>query len=134
MARMNPWTDPLPTDEQIREPDRRLDQLLAWLRDQGADGAETAVWILEAVTSEFHLPVVVGDRDPVQHVQKVGAELLWAIHEAGESGKLRPAMVHEAAAVMLELVAQLRDWNEEPAHDRARQGAKTATWPVRSRG
>lgn len=112
---MSTWRPKLslypPRDEE--EPDRRLDDLLEYLRGQ-PDGENLADWFIENLSSTFHIPIVTGHRgDPVQHLEKLGEAFIGAMHVGGWDRGSREALRKVAVRVLLEVMAQSRYWRED---------------------
>ena len=55
----NPHTDPLPTEAELEEPYRRVDQLVGWLLEE--DDEELSRWAIETLAGGLGLLAVVTD-------------------------------------------------------------------------
>ena len=110
LERPNPGT--FPTKRELAEPDRRLDELLEYLKAQ-PDGENLADWFIENLANEFRIPVVTGHRDPVRHLQRLGEAFIGAMHVGGWDRTRREALRKEAVRVLLEVMAQARYWRDE---------------------
>lgn len=110
---LNPKRNPLPTEEELHEPDRRLDELISYIRSQD-DPASVAKWFVEGIMGDFGLPLWVGDPDPVRNWEALSQATVWALHDAAQGHKGRRTEFARAARDhLLEVFDELKYWREE---------------------
>ena len=109
----NPRTDPIPTEAELAEADRRLDELIRHVQQED-DPEAAAAWFIEHLASAFHLPLVVGAVDPVQNFEKLSQATIWALHAAGEYRRgLRTPLTETAREHVEEVLSEIRLWRKE---------------------
>ena len=96
------------TDDRDND-DRWLQSLVTYLRSQENPRAVAGIFV-DALAGEFDLQVVVGDRDPLQQVEEMSRQYLWAVYFAGKDQASRRALNLEVLDHVYALADQLLWW------------------------
>lgn len=107
----DPRTDRLPTEYELEERDRLLDQLLDWLRREG--DPDEAIRAVQTLADEAGVHIAILADDPVTRANVLGDDWVTAVWVAGRDPEAQASVSMTAIGKVKELEEVLGWWREE---------------------
>jgi hypothetical protein len=109
---LDPLTDLIPSEEELHEPDRLLDQVTSYIRSEPPDSG-LAAWFIENLATPFGIPLYPGHRDPIRNLQALADNFLGAMILISHDPRRRKEVTQILLRVLQDLLDQLLHWREE---------------------
>jgi hypothetical protein len=107
----NHWTDRLPTEQELEEPDVLLNRLLEWSLRQ--ENRAEARWLVQALADSLGVPITMLPQDATDRANDLGDAWVTAVQIAGRDIDERAGVSITALGKVRELRAVLDEWRDQ---------------------